>query len=179
MLPVSPLKPCKSQGVVCAPFGCGVHCQCDAKGRVCSPGLSTDRQTYWQALLLACLLAIKKAITKIPNTLILLHLFLLGKSLDPFRGTLPSYSILRIKLKMYVFQSVLHNMPLIVWSKVAFSFVEWRRQMSLRPRMLVLSARCSAEMWSVLPGAQWSVIFSKTVSCWCRHYVNIIAYVWD
>lgn len=139
----------------------------------------TDRQTHRQALLQTCLLAIKNTIPKIPSTLTLMPIFLLGKSLDPFRSTSPSYSILCIKLKMYVFQSVLHNMPLIVWSKVAFSFVEWRRQMSLRPRMLVLSARCGAEMWSVLPGAQWSVIFSKTVSCWCRHYVNIIAYVWD
>lgn len=80
---------------------------------VCSPELGTDRQTdtYWQALLQACLLAIKK---KIPTTLTLMHLFLTGKSLDPFRSAFPSYSILRIKLKMYVFQSALHNMLLIV-----------------------------------------------------------------
>lgn len=160
---------------MCALFECGAHCQCDAKGGMLprTGHRQTDRPTgrfscrpvYWP---------LKKPYQKSP-----MHLFLLGKNLDHFRSTFPSYSILRIKLKMYGFQSVLHNMPLIVWSKVAFSFVEWRRQMSLRPRMLVLSARYSAEMWSVLPGAQWSVIFSKTVSCWCRHYVNIIAYVWD
>lgn len=163
---------------MCAPFECGVQYQRGAKAG-CVPQDWADRQTYWQAVLQACLLAIKKNMPKIPSTLTLRHIFFLGKSLDTFRSIFPSYSILCIKLKMYVFQSVPHNMLLIVWSEVAFSFVEWRRQMSLSPRMLVLSARCSAEMWSVLPGAQRSVIFSKTVSCWCRRFVNIIAYVWD
>lgn len=100
----------------------------------------------------------KKWPQKNPNTLTVMHIFLLGKNLDCFINTFPSYSILHIKLETYIFQSVLHNMSLIVWSKVAFSFVVWRRQMSLSPRMLVLSARCRAETWSLLPGAHSEVL---------------------
>lgn len=105
------------------------------------------------------LLVIKKNPTQnMKKTFTLMHMLLLRKSLDCFISTFPSHSILRINLETYIFQSVLRNMSLIVWSKVAFSFVEWRRQMSLSPRMLVLSARCRAKMWSLLPGAHSEVL---------------------
>lgn len=149
-----------------APSHCGVSCQCNAKGLYVPRGWAPkDRQTYRDSCRPVCkLLAIKKRenpMKKAPDTL--MRIFLLGNSLDCFISTFLSYSIMHIKLETYIFQSVLHNMSLIVWSKVAFSFVEWRRQMSLSPRMLVLSATCRAKMCSLLPGAHREVLYFQNL----------------
>lgn len=105
------------------------------------------------------------------NTLTSVHIFLPGKSLDCFITAIPYCSILHRKSETYIFQSVLHPMSLIVWSKIAFCFVEWRRQMSLSHRTLKLSARCRTKMWSQLPGAQGEVLYFQN---FCLSGIDIV-----